>query len=77
MGGGSGRVVGAIAGALAGAVIGNTVEQRVRRSEGVELIVRLDSGRQIAVVQELDFPYRPGTRVNLISHGNDLRVSPN
>ncbi len=60
---GAGTVLGAVAGGLGGAVI----EQQATRKEGVELTIRLDSGRTVAVTQHCRRRFESGTHVRLVS----------
>lgn len=62
----SGDIGGAI-GAVAGAVAGEAVEEGVTRQAGLQITVRLDSGRSIAVVQAADQPFAVGERVKVFS----------
>ncbi len=46
------------------------------RQEGIELIVRLDSGADVTVVQATDVAFRPGDRVRVMqSHDGATRVT--
>ena len=60
-----------IVGAILGGIIGNAVEREAQRARhGVELTVRLDHGRMIAVVQDdAGEAFRPGDRVRVLSDG--------
>jgi len=66
-------VIGAVAGGLAGAAI----EEGVTRTTGVEITLKMDDGRTIAVVQRLspNERYSVGDRVRVISSGQATRVS--
>jgi hypothetical protein len=66
-------VIGAVAGGLAGAAI----EEGVTRTTGVEITLKMDDGRTIAVVQGLspNERYSVGDRVRVISSGQATRVS--
>lgn len=75
VGGGSGRAVGAILGAVGGGLVGAAVEEGVTRKAGLEVTVRLDSGRYIAVTQEADEAFSPGERVRIVTGGGVTRVS--
>lgn len=69
-------VAGGIAGAIVGGIVGSAVEKEATKGEGVEITVRLDSGRTIAVVQEgTGAEFRPGDRVRVTSDGYTTRVS--
>jgi len=65
----SGDVGGAV-GAVAGAVAGEAVEEGVTRQAGLQISVRLDEGRTIAVVQAADQPFSVGERVKIYSRGD-------
>lgn len=76
IGKGRGSVAGAIVGAVAGGVAGAAIEEGVTRRQGVEITVRLDDGRYLAVVQEDEGDqFRPGERVRLLSDGGTTRVT--
>lgn len=65
----SGDVGGAV-GAVAGAVAGEAVEEGVTRQDGLQISVKLDDGRTIAVVQAADQPFAVGERVKIYSRGD-------
>lgn len=74
-GGNRANAAGAIAGAVLGGVAGNAVENESTRSNGVEVTVRLDTGRMIALVQADTEFFRAGDRVRVLSDGYTTRVS--
>lgn len=76
IGGGSGRIAGSIIGAIAGGTAGSAIERSMRESAGIELVIRLDDGRQMALVQEKDFPYRTGVKVTVSQYGREFRATP-
>ena len=67
VGSGSGRTVATVIGALAGAAAGTAAEEGITRKQGLEIIVRKDTGGSIVVVQEADVPFYPGDRVRIIT----------
>lgn len=75
IGGGKGSTVGAILGAVAGGLAGSAIEEGVTKKPGLEITVKLDSGRMIAVTQESDEDIRPGDRVRVLSSGGVTRVT--
>lgn len=75
VGGGKGSTVGAILGAVAGGVAGSALEEGVMRKDGLEITVKLDGGRMIAVTQEADEQFRVGERVRVLSGGGVTRVT--
>ena len=73
---GKGSAVGAVLGAVVGGIAGSAAEEGVTRKAGLEITVRLDSGRTIAVVQEdSGEKFANGDRVRLLESGGQARVS--
>lgn len=76
IGQGKGSAVGAVLGAVVGGVAGSAAEQGLTKKAGLEITVRLDSGRTLAVVQEdTGESFRVGDRVRLLESGGEARVS--
>ena len=67
VGSGSGRTIANVVGALVGAAAGTMAEEGITRKQGLEIIVRKDSGQTIVVVQEADMPIAVGERVRIIT----------
>lgn len=65
--GGRANAAGAIGGALAGGLLGAAVEEGVTRQTGLEITVRLDNGRTLAVTQAADELFRPNERVRVLT----------
>ena len=61
------NAAGAIGGALLGGLAGSAVEEGVTRRQGIEITVRLDNGRMLAIAQGADEPFSPGDRVKVIT----------
>jgi len=76
VGGGSGSDIAAIGGAILGGVAGNKAAQGITKRHGVNLTIKLDSGKTIAVVQEVDpnMLFRAGQRVQVNQQGGTARV---
>lgn len=73
-GGRRANTAGAIAGAAAGGAAGNAMARSARN--GVEITVRLESGRTVAVAQDgTSNDFRSGDRVRVASDGVTTRVS--
>src|SRR3989344_1680661 len=70
VGHGKGAVVGSVLGAVAGAA----VEEGPTRQKGVEITVKLDGGRMIAVTQAADEEFKVGDRVRILFGGGATRV---
>lgn len=64
---GTGGNIGGAVGAVAGAVAGEAVEESVTRQDGLQIIVKLDDGRSIAIVQAADQSFSVGERVKVFS----------
>jgi outer membrane lipoprotein SlyB len=76
IGQGYGSLAAAVGGAILGGIIGNTVEANAARAPGVEVTIRLDNGRMLAVVQQdAGEAFRPGDRVRIVSDGYLTRVT--
>lgn len=75
VGSGKGSVVGAAIGAVLGGLGGAAAEEAVTRDKGVEITVKLDSGRLLAVTQAADESFQVGDRVRVLSGGGATRVS--
>lgn len=75
LGRGNGSIAGAVLGAVAGGLAGSAVEEGVTRQNGLEITVRLDSGRTIAVTQGVDEDIRVGDRVRVLSDNGVARVT--
>ena len=76
VGDGAVRDIATVAGGVAGGIAGAATEEAVTRRQGIEVTVRLDNGKIIAVVQEVSANVRfsPGDRVRVLTLGNTTRV---
>jgi len=76
IGAGSGNAAAIVGGVILGSLIGNALEVEATRRPGVELTVRLDAGRTIAVVQDAvpGEAFRPGDRIRVVSDGYRTRI---
>jgi outer membrane lipoprotein SlyB len=76
IGGGKGSVIAATVGAVLGGVAGGAAEEAATRRPGIEITVRLDNGRLIAVTQEDGGEsFGIGDRVRVLTGGGATRVS--
>ena len=75
VGSGRGSVVGTAVGAVLGGLGGAAAEEVVTRKKGVEITVKLDSGRLIAITQAADELFKVGDRVRVLSGSGATRVS--
>ncbi|CAG2159753.1 outer membrane lipoprotein [Cupriavidus numazuensis] len=75
IGNGDGRyIAGALSGTAAG-VIGQVAATQLSKSDGFEVIVRTDSGRQVVVTQGADQKFVSGERLYLVSSGSGYRLT--
>lgn len=75
-GAGKGNTIATVVGAGAGALLGAAGSQAVGNQTGVEVTVKLDNGRTMAVVQGADIHFAPGQRVRVMSGHGTTRVVP-
>lgn len=76
IGGGAGQQAAKIIMGLGGLIAGSKTEEAMARVEGVELIVKLNDGRVVAVAQRRDTDFNAGQKVNVIIYENEIRVVP-
>lgn len=74
-GGNRANAAGAIAGAVVGGIIGGNIEKNANDRRGVEVTVKLEGGKLIAITQEKDEEFRVGDRVRVLSGNGVTRVS--
>lgn len=78
VGGGSGSDIAAIGGAVIGGAAGDKAAKGITKRHGVNLTIKLDEGKTIAVVQEANpnMLFQVGQRVQINSIGGTARVVP-
>lgn len=67
VGGGSGKRIATAAGALGGAAAGAAAEEKITQKKGLEIQIKLDSGKTVAIVQEADEVFNAGDRVRVLT----------
>jgi len=76
IGGGKGKTLATVIGAVAGGIAGAAAEEAVTKQPGLEITVRLDSGRVIAITQADDGErFNVGDRVRILESGGEARVT--
>lgn len=77
VGGGTGRDLATAGGVIIGGLLGHFLEQGITDKRAVKLVVKMDNGEKIVIVQEADVMFQPGERVNVFSSrvDNTKRVS--
>ncbi|KLU15410.1 MULTISPECIES: glycine zipper 2TM domain-containing protein [Xenorhabdus] len=77
VGDGSGQRLATAAGAIAGGLAGQRIEGALDQTKGIELEIRMDSGKNAIVVQKSDNTvFSKGQRVRIANSGDSLTVSP-
>lgn len=72
---GKGSTIGSVIGAVAGGVVGAAAEEGITREDGVEVTVRLESGRLISVVQAGKEQFQPGDKVRVLEGSGGTRIT--
>ena len=72
---GKGSAIGSVLGAVAGGVVGAAAEEGFTREDGVEVTIRLESGRLISVVQGGKEQFQPGDRVRILEVDGETRIT--
>ena len=67
IGKGRGQIAGAVGGAVLGGLAGSAIEENATRQMGLEITVRLENGRMIAVTQAADENFQRGDRVRVLT----------
>ena len=76
VGGGKGKTLATVLGAVAGGLAGSAAEESLTKRPGLEITVRLDSGRTIAVTQADEGErFNVGDRVRILESGGEARVT--
>ncbi len=70
IGGGRGSTLAALGGAVLGGIAGNIAEEKLTDFNGLEITVKLDGGKAIAVVQANDVMFVVGDRVRVLTTRN-------
>ena len=80
VGEGTGQDLAIAAGAILGGLLGNQIEEGATRAQGLEITVEKDTGRTVAVVQEVSqeemTQFQQGMRVRLLRSRGNVRVTP-
>ena len=69
--------IGAVLGGLVGSAIGSAAGDAATRKDAIELLVALDDGKTVSIIQEAsDDLFERGTRVKVITSAGKTRVLP-
>lgn len=70
IGEGKGQIVGSVAGAVIGGTVGMVVDKSLQSKQGVEITVRLEEGKLVALAQLADEPFQIGDPVKILTAKN-------
>jgi outer membrane lipoprotein SlyB len=73
---GGGGIGGALLGTVAGGFAGNAIQRNLSDRDAQEIVIRLDNGSSIAVVQPGMQDFEPGQRVRVLTGPKGSRVEP-
>ncbi|MGQ5521950.1 hypothetical protein ACUHMQ_01675 [Chitinimonas sp. PSY-7] len=76
IGKGKGSIVSGTIGAAVGGGAGNAIGKQANSKDALEIVLQMDSGEVISIVQEADVPLAVGQKVRVISQGRTSRVVP-
>jgi len=76
IGHGGGRAAATVIGAVGGGIAGNALERHATAQDGQEIVIRLDNGTTIAVVQGAAQGFETGQRVRVLAGPKGSRVEP-
>jgi outer membrane lipoprotein SlyB len=73
---GTDNVRGQVVGGVLGAILGSTIEESSTSKDGLEITVKMQTGKLLAVVQQdTGETFRAGDRVRVLRSGSEVRVS--
>ncbi len=77
IGGGKGKQLAAVGGAVIGGLLGHYFEQGITDKNALKIVIKLDSGEKVVIIQEDDVLFEKNERVNVFSsrNNNTKRVS--
>jgi len=75
VGAGKGSSVGAVLGAVTGGVVGSALEEGITRETALEITVKFDDGKLIAVTQSGDEKFQSGDKVRVLTGSGVTRIS--
>ncbi len=71
----AGNAVLSVIGAVAGGVLGAGVEEGATRQTGLEITIKYDDGRMVAIVQGNDEKFKAGDRVRVLNGSGGVRIT--
>lgn len=67
LGQGKGQIVGSVAGAVIGGTVGMALDRSIQSKPGIEITVRLEDNRTVAIAQLADEPFNIGDQVKVLT----------
>lgn len=67
IGEGRGQIIGSVAGAVVGGTVGMAVDRAIQSKPGIEVTVRLEDGRTVAIAQLADERFLVGDQVKVLT----------
>ena len=67
VGKGKGQIVGGVVGAVTGSAIGSVIDRNAQAQPGLEITLKMDSGRTVAIVQLVGETFRVGDKVKVLT----------
>ena len=74
VGHGGGRAAATVIGAVGGGIAGNAIERKIEEQDGQEIVIRLDTGATVAIVQPGPHTFAAGDRVRVLTGPKGSRV---
>jgi outer membrane lipoprotein SlyB len=76
IGGGKGSMIATIAGSVLGGLATDVAQKMMSSKKGLAMMVRLERGDTVQIVQDADISFSPGQKVKVLSGGGADRVVP-
>ncbi len=70
LGEGKGQIVGSVAGAVIGGTVGMVVDKSLQAKPGIEITIRLEDGKNVALAQLADETFQIGDQVKILTAKN-------
>jgi outer membrane lipoprotein SlyB len=74
VGHGGGRAAATVIGAVGGGIAGNAIERKLDEQDGKEVVIQLDNGATVAIVQPGPQNFEAGDRVRVLTGPKGSRV---
>lgn len=71
IGEGRGQIIGSVAGAVVGGTVGMAVDRAIQSKPGIEITVRLEDNRTVAIAQLADERFMMGDQVKVLTSQDD------